>query len=110
MYTRTWATSERSYDLIVERDVKVSLPDGARLAKCVAATNPEPLKAIFAPFAGNDYYRHSWYHGGILAPTFLAHWRNSLHRPRVRSLYREMVGETAYAEAIARAKTDADVM
>jgi predicted acyl esterase len=223
MYTRTWATSERKYDLVVERDVKVRLPDGttldgdiwrpdapgerfpvilgahpynkllqsppirpvgfttsrgymesgdptwfarrgyvhavfnvrgtgasegffqlagplevedtrhlidwlaeqpwssgqvgmfgvsyfARLAKFVAATNPKPLKAIFAPFAGNDYYRHSWYHGGILAPTFLAHWRNSLHRPKVRSLYREMVGEAAYAEAIARARQDADVM
>jgi uncharacterized protein len=37
----------------------------ARIGKFVAARNPEPLKAIFAPFAGNDYYRHSWYHGGL---------------------------------------------
>jgi predicted acyl esterase len=31
MYTRTWATSERKYDLVVDRDVKVRLPDGTRL-------------------------------------------------------------------------------
>ena len=58
----------------------------ARLAKAVAARGPEPLKAIFAPFAGTDDYRHRCYHGGILAHGFIGHWRNSLHRPNYRSL------------------------
>jgi predicted acyl esterase len=82
----------------------------ARIAKFTAARNPKPLKAIFAPFAGTDYYRHSWYHGGILAHGFLTHWRNSLHRPRIRSFYKEMVGEDAYQQAIARALQDEEIM
>jgi putative CocE/NonD family hydrolase len=45
----------------------------AKLAKLVAANNPKSLKAIFAPFAGADEYRHRSYHGGILAHGFLAH-------------------------------------
>ena len=31
MFTRTWATSEREHDVVVERDVKVRLPDGTSL-------------------------------------------------------------------------------
>src|SRR3954454_3308769 len=31
MFTRTWATSERKHDVVVERDVKVRLPDGTSL-------------------------------------------------------------------------------
>src|SRR4030095_12241369 len=68
----------------------------ARLAKAVAAKGPKPLKAIFAPFAGTDDYRHRCYHGGILAHGFITHWRNSLHRPNYRSLYKEAHGEAAY--------------
>ena len=73
----------------------------ARLAKAVAALGPEPLKAIFAPFAGTDDYRHRCYHGGILAHGFISHWRNSLHKPNYRSLYKEKHGDAAYKEAIA---------
>lgn len=82
----------------------------ARIGKFTAARNPRPLKAIFAPFAGTDYYRHSWYHGGILAHGFLTHWRNSLHRPRVRSFYKEMVGQDIFRQAIAQAMQDEEVM
>src|SRR5688500_4829351 len=42
----------------------------ARLAKPVAARGPRPLKAVVAPFAGPDDYRHRCYHGGILAHGF----------------------------------------
>ena len=66
----------------------------ARLAKAVAALGPTPLKAIFSPFAGTDDYRHRCYHGGILAHGFISHWRNSLHRPNYRSLYKETHGES----------------
>ena len=31
MFTTKWTTSERKYDVIVERDVKVRLPDGVTL-------------------------------------------------------------------------------
>ena len=31
MFTTKWSTSERKYDVIVERDVKVSMPDGTLL-------------------------------------------------------------------------------
>ena len=222
MYTRTWSTSERKHDVVVERDVKVRLPDGtaldgdiyrpaspgrfpvllgahpynkdlqspplrpigftpmrgymeagdsmyfarrgyvhavfnvrgtgksegfyqlggpqevqdiahlvgwlsqqswssgavgmfgvsyfARIAKLVAAVAPPALKAVFAPFAGTDDYRHRWYHGGILASGFLAHWRNSAHNPRYRSFYKERHGEEKYKQAIAQAMKDEEVM
>ena len=81
----------------------------ARLAKAVAALGPKPLKAIFAPFAGTDDYRHRCYHGGILAHGFITHWRNSLHKPNYRSLYKEQHGEPAYREAIAQALRDEEI-
>ena len=82
----------------------------ARLAKAVAALGPGPLKAIFAPFAGTDDYRHRCYHGGILAHGFISHWRNSLHKPNYRSLYKEKHGEAAYKEAIALALRDEEIV
>jgi uncharacterized protein len=81
----------------------------ARLAKAVAAQGPKPLKAIFAPFAGTDDYRHRCYHGGILAHGFISHWRNSLDRPNYRSLYREVHGDAAYKEALAQALRDEEI-
>ena len=82
----------------------------ARLAKAVAALGPKQLKAIFSPFAGTDDYRHRCYHGGILAHGFITHWRNSLHRPNYRSLYKEAHGEAAYKDAIAQAMRDEEIM
>jgi predicted acyl esterase len=82
----------------------------ARMAKLVAAENPPALKAVFAPFSGADDYRHRWYHGGILSAGFLAHWRNSAHNPRYKSLYKAMHGEEKYRAAIAAAMQDAEVM
>src|SRR2546427_131303 len=127
MFTTQWSTSERKYDVVVDRDVKVRMSDGthldgngvvgmfgvsyfARLAKAVAALGPKPLKAIFAPFAGTDDYRHRCYHGGILAHGFISHWRNSLHKPNYRSLYKEQHGEAAYKEAIALALRDEEIV
>src|SRR3954462_3611286 len=82
----------------------------ARIAKLVAAAPPPALKAVFAPFAGTDDYRHRWYHGGILASGFLAHWRNSAHNPRYRSFYKEAHGEEKYRQAIAAAMRDEQIM
>lgn len=82
----------------------------ARIAKLTAAAGPPALKAIFSPFAGTDDYRHRSYHGGILSHGFLAHWRHSLHRPRYRSITREMFGDDAYQEALARTRADEEIM
>ncbi len=82
----------------------------ARLAKAVAAAGPKSLKAIFAPFAGTDDYRQRSYHGGILGHGFLTHWRNSLHRPRYRSLTREMLGDDGFKQALERAIRDEEIM
>jgi len=82
----------------------------ARIAKLVAAAAPPALKAVFAPFSGSDDYRHRWYHGGILAAGFLAHWRNSAHNPRYRSFYKETHGEEKYRQAIAAAMRDEEIV
>jgi predicted acyl esterase len=82
----------------------------AKLAKAVAAAGPKPLKAIFAPFAGTDEYRHRSYHGGILAHGFITHWRNSLHQPNYRSIYQETNGQEAYRRAIEQAMRDEEIM
>jgi predicted acyl esterase len=82
----------------------------ARLAKAIATKGPTTLKAIFSPFAGTDDYRHRCYHGGILAHGFITHWRNSLHRPNYRSLYKEQHGEEAYKLAIAEAARDEEII
>jgi predicted acyl esterase len=82
----------------------------AKLAKAAAAAGPKPLKAIFAPFAGTDEYRHRSYHGGILAHGFITHWRNSLHQPNYRSIYKETNGEDAYRRAIEQAIRDEEIM
>ncbi len=82
----------------------------AKLAKAAAAAGPKPLKAIFAPFAGTDEYRHRSYHGGILAHGFITHWRNSLHQPKYRSIYQETNGEEAYRRAIEQATRDEEIM
>src|SRR5262249_34724872 len=65
----------------------------ARLAKAVAAVGPKPLKAIFAPFAGTDDYRHRCYHGGNFAPGIFTNCRNSLYRPDYRCLCQETQGD-----------------
>src|SRR5712692_8827007 len=82
----------------------------AKLAKAAAAAGPKPLKAIFAPFAGTDEYRHRSYHGGILAHGFITHWRNSLHQPKYRSIYKGTNGEEAYRRAIEQAMRDEEIM
>ncbi|HET7671554.1 MAG TPA: CocE/NonD family hydrolase [Burkholderiales bacterium] len=81
----------------------------ARIAKLVAAEGPPALKAVFAPWSGTDDYRHRWYHGGILAAGFLAHWRNSAHNPRYKSFYKAQHGEEKYRQAIAAVMKDAEI-
>lgn len=83
----------------------------------VASLNPKPLKAIFAPYGYTDFYRDKIYHGGILSHGFLAGWANrtfmksAQHRPDVQwsSWTRRRLGESAYREAIERAKQDPEI-
>jgi len=83
----------------------------AKIAKGVAALGTAPaLKAIFAPFSANDWYRHVWYHGGILSARFLSHWRFSPHRLRYRSLLRDAIGDDAYNDALKEARGDDELM
>jgi hypothetical protein len=44
-----------------------------------------------------------------LAHGFISHWRNSLHKPNYRSLYKEKHGDVAYKEAIALALRDEEI-
>lgn len=83
----------------------------AKLAKGVAARGGSPdLKAIFAPYAANDWYRHVWYHGGIVSARFLSHWRYSPHNLRYRSLVKERVGEEEYQRLLEVARNDLELM
>jgi predicted acyl esterase len=83
----------------------------AKIAKGLSALNVAPsLKAIFAPWSANEWYRSVWYHGGILNARFVSHWRFSPHRLRFRSLVREQIGEEAYQEALQAARQDDELM
>ncbi len=82
----------------------------AKLAKAVATRDVPDLKAIFAPFSANDWYRDVWYHGGILTARFISHWRYSAHRLRYRSLLREQIGAEAFEKALQAAREDDELM
>jgi hypothetical protein len=82
----------------------------AKTAKAVAAAAPPALKAIFAPWAGDDTYRNVWYHGGILSAKFLTHWRYSGYNIRYRSLVRDHLGDVPYKQALADLRNDPELM
>lgn len=82
----------------------------AKIAKAVASYGAPDLRAIFAPHSANDWYRHVWYHGGILTARFISHWRYSAHRLRYRSLLKEQIGEEAFDAALAKARADDELM
>jgi len=82
----------------------------AWLQQQVAALNPPPLKAIFAPWGATDFYRDVFYHGGILAHGFLIHWSRNWDNPRPTSWSREGLGEERYRQAIEAARRDEDIV
>ena len=79
-------------------------------AKQVAARNPEPLKAVFAPFGYTDFYRDKFYHGGILAQFFLTSWSKHLANARVEGWSKRALGEQEYARRLERLRADPDIM
>ncbi len=79
-------------------------------AKQVAALNPPALKAVFAPYGYTDFYRDKFYHGGILAHSFLTSWSRQLAGVRVRGWSRPALGEQVYQHRLALLREDRDLM
>lgn len=79
-------------------------------AKQVAALNPPALKAVFAPYGYTDFYRDKFYHGGILAHSFLTSWSKQLAGVRVRGWSRQALGEHEYQSRLATLRGDRDLM
>ncbi|MEI6720997.1 MAG: CocE/NonD family hydrolase [Betaproteobacteria bacterium] len=79
-------------------------------AKQVAALNPPALKALFAPYGYTDFYRDKFYHGGILAHSFLTNWSKQLAGVRVRGWSRQNLGEDEYQRRLAELRTNRDMM
>ena len=76
----------------------------------IASLNPPQLKCIFAPWASTDLYRHSVYRGGILGHGFWRMWaRTSLHKGRVESDSRKVLGDYRFQEEVARLLRDEDI-
>jgi uncharacterized protein len=79
-------------------------------AKQVAALNPPALKAVFAPYGYTDFYRDKFYHGGILAHSFLTSWSRHLAGVRVRGWSKRHLGEEEYARRLAGLRSNRDIM
>ncbi|MFF3380668.1 CocE/NonD family hydrolase [Streptomyces sp. NPDC002680] len=78
-------------------------------AKQVAARNPEPLKAVFAPFGYTDFYRDKFYHGGILARNFVTSWTKQLANVQVEGWSKKALGEEEYARRLEQLRADPDI-
>jgi predicted acyl esterase len=79
-------------------------------AKQVAAQNPPALKAVFAPYGYTDFYRDKFYHGGILAHSFLTNWSKHLAGVRVKGWSNENLGEVEYKRRLSGLRNDRDIM
>ena len=56
MFTRSWSTSERKYEVIVHRDVKVRMPDGTQLdGDIFRPDSPEKFPVILGAHAYNKH-------------------------------------------------------
>ncbi|MGC1355002.1 MAG: CocE/NonD family hydrolase [Xanthobacteraceae bacterium] len=69
-------------------------------AKQVAATNPPALKAVWAMYGYTDFYRDKFYHGGILARSFLTSWARHLANVRVDPWSRANLGDEEFARRL----------
>ena len=82
----------------------------AVFAKQVAAQNPPALKAVFAPYGYTDFYRDKFYHGGILAHSFLTNWSKHLAGVRLRGWSQEGLGEAEYNRRLAALRQNRDIL
>jgi predicted acyl esterase len=79
-------------------------------AKQVAARNPEALKAVFAPYGYTDFYRDKFFHGGILARSFVTSWSSHLAGVRVEGWSRRNLGEDEFGRRLEELRADSDIM
>lgn len=79
-------------------------------AKQVAARNPEALAAVFAPFGYTDFYRDKFFHGGILARSFVTSWSRHLADVRVEGWSRRGLGDAEFERRLHHLRHDADLM
>jgi uncharacterized protein len=79
-------------------------------AKQVAATNPPALKAVWAMYGYTDFYRDKFYHGGILARSFLTSWARHLANVRVDPWSRANLGDEEFTRRLAALQNDRDIM
>jgi hypothetical protein len=79
--------------------------------KRVAALRPPHLKAIFAFYGWTEAYRDLFYHGGIFAHGFFAHWATNRGAGlRIANALIEAMGEKAYRDAVAKLRADRELM
>lgn len=79
-------------------------------AKQVAARNPEALAAVFAPYGYTDFYRDKFFHGGILARSFVTSWSSHLADVRVEGWSRRNLGDDEFDRRLEALRSDADLM
>ncbi|ACM28730.1 CocE/NonD family hydrolase [Rhizobium rhizogenes] len=79
-------------------------------AKQVAATNPPALKAVWGQYGYTDFYRDKFYHGGILAHTFLTSWAKHLAGVRIDPWSRRNLGEEEYSRRLTALRANRDIM
>jgi predicted acyl esterase len=79
-------------------------------AKQAAARNPEALQAVFAPYGYTDFYRDKFFHGGILARSFVTSWSRHLAGVRVESWGRTALGEDEYQQRLESLRQDPDIV
>lgn len=75
----------------------------------VAGLNPPSLKCLFAPWALTDYYRDSYYHGGILRHGRAIGFPYELGNPRFENLTHKNLGDEKFKEVIAKTLQDEDI-
>lgn len=79
-------------------------------AKQVAARNPDALAAVFAPYGYTDFYRDKFFHGGILARSFVTSWSRHLAGVRVEGWSLTHLGEDEFVRRLEELRRDADIM
>ena len=66
----------------------------------VAGMNPPSLACIFAPWGLTDYYRHSYYHGGILRHQRAIAFPHELSNARLESVTAGELGKLKFKAAV----------
>lgn len=81
----------------------------AMIQLLAASLNPPSLKCIFAPWALTDYYRDSYYHGGILRYERALDFPYALSNPRLKNFAQERLGDKEFERAITYTLQDEDI-